>query len=174
MNTRELTSVLPRILTELTLGSPDPAAGTVALNRGDEGLLKSLDKVSSGTASVTRDGSGSIASHTEHLRYGFSLLNRWASGADKPWAGADWTLAWKKPVVTDDEWRTLRGDLGREVRAYIDHLRTPRDVDETELAWIIGSIAHVAYHVGAIRQLDRATRGPTAEDEPRYESVRSS
>jgi hypothetical protein len=28
-----------------------------------------------------------------------------------------------------------------------------------------GSVAHVAYHLGAIRQIDRATRGPTAEDE---------
>jgi hypothetical protein len=27
----------------------------------------------------------------------------------------------------------------------------------------------LAYHLGAIRQIDRATRGPTAEDEQRVE-----
>lgn len=27
----------------------------------------------------------------------------------------------------------------------------------------IGSIAHLAYHLGAIRQIDRGTRGPSAE-----------
>ncbi len=41
----------------------------------------------------------------------------------------------------------------------------PRDVQPRELAWIAGSVAHLAYHLGAIRQIDRAARGPTAEDE---------
>jgi len=31
--------------------------------------------------------------------------------------------------------------------------------------WMAGSVVHLAYHLGAIRQIDRATRGPTAEDE---------
>jgi hypothetical protein len=38
----------------------------------------------------------------------------------------------------------------------------PRDVGEIELNGIIGSIAHLAYHLGAIRQIDRAARGPSA------------
>jgi hypothetical protein len=33
------------------------------------------------------------------------------------------------------------------------------------MKWVAGSVAHLAYHLGAIRQIDRATRGPTAEDE---------
>jgi len=28
-----------------------------------------------------------------------------------------------------------------------------------------GSVAHLAYHLGAIRRIDRAARGPTAEAE---------
>jgi hypothetical protein len=50
-------------------------------------------------------------------------------------------------------------------------MRTPREVDTIELGWLIGSIAHLAYHLGAIRQIDRDARGPTAEDERRVEQA---
>ena len=33
---------------------------------------------------------------------------------------------------------------------------------EAERTGAIASAAHLAYHLGAIRQIDRATRGPTA------------
>ena len=165
MNTRELADVLARIMSEFVLGSPDPSVGTVALNRGDEGLLKSLDKLSAEQASSTHAGGGSIAAHTEHLRYGFALLNRWAAGEEKPWTSADWTLAWRRNGVTDDEWRKLRSDLNNEAVAWINALGTPRELDDAELGWMIGSIAHLGYHLGAIRQIDRGARGPTAEDE---------
>jgi hypothetical protein len=171
MNTRDIAEVLARIASEFALGSHDPSAGTVALNRGDEGLLKSLDKVSASAASSTHAGGGSIAAHTDHLRYGFSILNRWMAGEEKPWTGADWTVSWRKNQVTDGEWRALRSDLKREATAWIEGIRTPRDVDATELGWLIGSIAHLGYHLGAIRQIDRGTRGPTAEDERRAEQT---
>ena len=165
MNTRDIADVLARIASEFSLGSPDPSVGTVALNRGDEGLLKSLDKVSAAGASSTHAGGASIAAHADHLRYGLAILNRWMAGEVKPWTGADWTLSWRKNAVTEAEWVSLRSKLGREAAAWIDGIRTPRDVDAVELGWLIGSIAHLGYHLGAIRQIDRAARGPTAEDE---------
>jgi hypothetical protein len=65
----------------------------------------------------------------------------------------------------------LREDLRRETQAWIEALRVPREVSDVQLGWITGSVAHLAYHVGAIRQIDRAARGPTAEDEWRYETA---
>ena len=171
MNTREIADVLAKIAAEFALGSPDPSAGTVALNRGDEGLLKSLDKVTAAGASSTHAGGASIAAHTDHLRYGFSILNRWMAGEVKPWTGADWTVSWRTNHVTDAEWAALRSHLRREAIAWIEGIRTPREVDAIELGWLIGSIAHLGYHVGAIRQIDRAARGPTAEDERRAEEA---
>jgi len=137
------------------------------LNRGDEGLLKSLDKLSAAAASTTNGGGASIAAHADHLRYGMALLNRWAAGETAPWKDADWTASWKNPVVSDAEWQTLRDDLRREARAWVEALRTARDVNDAELGWVTGSVAHLAYHVGAIRQIDRAARGPSAEEERR-------
>jgi hypothetical protein len=170
MNTRDLTSVLPTLLSELVNGSPDPDVGTYMLNRGDEGLLKSLDRLSASAASMTSGGAASIAAHVDHLRFGLSLLNRWAAGEPAPWKGADWTMSWRKPVVSDAEWRALRDDLRRESLAWIEALRTPRDLNDAELGWVTGSVAHLAYHVGAIRQIDRAARGPSAEEEQRRRS----
>jgi hypothetical protein len=161
----DMTSVLPALFAELVNGSPDPSVGTFMLNRGDRGLLHALDQISAQTASATPTGGATIAAHTDHLRYGFELLNRWAGGEPSPWKTADWTVSWRKQVVTDDEWRRLRADLRREADTWHRHLGTLTGLNDTAAKWVAGSVAHLAYHLGAIRQIDRATRGPTAEDE---------
>src|SRR5262245_58882358 len=166
MNTRDLTDVLPTLLSELVYGSTDPSVSTSILNRGDAGMLRSLDKLSASAASSAISG-GSIAAHVDHLRYGFSRLNQWLAGEGAPWASADWTMSWRKSSVSDSEWRALRDELRREADIWRDALRTPRNLNDLEARWIIGSIAHLAYHLGAIRQIDRSTRGPTAEEEVR-------
>ena len=165
MNTQELTGILPHLFGELVHGSPDPSVGTYMLNRGDAGLLTSLEKISAEAASSTANGGGSIAMHTDHIRYGLALLNRWAAGADKPWKGADWTASWRIMKVSDEEWRVLRDDLRREADAWRDALAKPRELYDSEAKWFVCSVAHLAYHLGAIRQIDRVTRGPTAEEE---------
>lgn len=162
--------VVPTLFRELIEGSPDPQARTYIVNRGDPGLLASLDRLSARAASATSDSGASIAAHADHLRYGLSILNRWASGNPVPRGETDWTASWKKSTVSEIEWQTVREDLRREAAAWIEALRAPREVSEVEAGWIAGSVAHVAYHLGAIRQIHRASRGPTAEDEARAEA----
>jgi hypothetical protein len=87
------------------------------------------------------------------------LLNRWSAG-EKPFTDADWSASWKKTTVSEDEWRTLRADLRVEADRWLNVLRTPREVQQIELSGMIGSIAHLAYHLGAIRQINHALRGP--------------
>jgi hypothetical protein len=103
----------------------------------------------------------------DHLRYGLSLLNRWAGGSPPPWPDMDWTVSWRKNVVSETEWRALRDELRREAVAWAGVLGASREVSDIEAGWIAGSVAHFAYHMGAIRQIDRTTRGPSAEDEAR-------
>lgn len=159
-------SVLPTLLAELVHGSPDPAARTYMLNQGDQGLLAALEQLSAAEASATPPGGGaSIAAHVDHLRYGLAVLNRWAQGALPPPSELDWTASWKRGPVREAEWQALRVQLRQEAEAWLAVLRTPREVSEREAGWMVGSVAHLAYHLGAIRQIDRGTRGPTAEDE---------
>src|SRR5919206_4579473 len=141
MSTGYLTTVLPTLMHELVHGSPDPSARTYMLNRGDAGLLASLDRLSAAAASATHGGGPSIAAHVEHLRYGLSVLNRWAAGAPAPWQDADWAASWRKSVVSDAEWRALREALRREASAWAEALRTPRELGEVEAGWVAGSVA---------------------------------
>ena len=170
MSANTIAMALQAILQELVQGSPDPKARTYVLNQGDRGLLESLDRLSAAEASATHGSGASIAAHVDHLRYGLSLLNRWADGVSPPWPEMDWTASWRRTVVSESEWRTLRDELRREATRWAEALGTPREVSDVEAGWMAGSVAHLAYHLGAIRQIDRATRGPTAEDEARARS----
>jgi hypothetical protein len=157
MDTRDLTHTLGTLLGELVDGPPGAAA--YMLNRGDPGLLRSLDTLTAADASAIVPGGASIAAHVDHLRYGLSLMNRWSAG-ENPFDAADWSASWRKTSVSDREWQELRTELGNEAHRWLDALRRPVEVSAIELNGIVASIAHVAYHLGAIRQMNRAARGP--------------
>jgi len=159
MNTTEIASSLKTLFVELVEGASENSA--YMLNQGDAGLLRSLDTLDAAAASRVTTSGSSIAAHVDHVRYGLWLLNRWAAGED-PWGDADWTASWRKTSVSEIEWKQLRAALRDEARRWTNALATPRDVSELELNGMIGSIAHLAYHLGAIRQIDRAARGPSA------------
>jgi hypothetical protein len=157
MRTDDLTRILDNLFGELMHGVS--GAGGFMLNVGDRGLLRSLERVTAADASaLTRTGS-SIAAHVHHVTYGLSLMNRWSRG-ENPFADADWAASWKKTSVTESEWEALRIQLRDEGAKWLTVLRTPREVQDLELSGMIGSIAHLAYHVGAIRQINSSARGP--------------
>jgi hypothetical protein len=157
MNTETIAGVLATLFGELTNGAQ--AAGGYMLNGGDEGLLRSLDRLTGADASALTPTGSSIAAHADHVRYGLSLMNRWSKG-ENPFGAADWGSSWRKTTVSDEGWSQLRAELGVEAASWLAALRTPRQVDETELAGMIGSIAHLAYHLGSIRQINQRARGP--------------
>jgi hypothetical protein len=87
-------------------------------------------------------------------------MNRWATEGGNPFADAKWDEAWKTTCVDASEWQEIRGGLREEAEHWMQALGSPRDVSEVELAGMIASIAHLAYHLGAIRQIDKDLRGP--------------
>lgn len=159
MNTRDLSSTLTWLYSELVAGANNPG-GAFVLNTGDVGLLRSLEKLSATDASRSSLGGATIAAHALHLAYGLSLMNRWAAEGGNPFADAKWDAAWKTSVVDETEWSAIRRELTEETNRWLHHLGEPRDVSIVELNGMVGSIAHLAYHLGAIRQIDRNTRGP--------------
>jgi hypothetical protein len=159
MLTADTTRILARLFSELVDGANDPG-GAFMLNSGDVGLLRSLDMLSAGAASRATDGGATIAAHAQHVRYGLSLMNRWASEGGNPFADARWEEPWTIGEVDAIEWQEIRSGLRDEARRWMHGLGSPRDVNDAELAGMIASIAHVAYHLGAIRQIDKNLRGP--------------
>jgi hypothetical protein len=148
------------------VGGAGAEAGFV-LNPADPGLLASLDRLTARAAShVPGSGGASIAAHVDHLRYGLSLLNRWHGGED-PFADADYSQSWTRLTVTEDEWAARRRALRDEAAAWREALATPREgLSAVEAAGMVASAAHLAYHLGAIRQIDRRLSGPRDEREP--------
>jgi hypothetical protein len=162
MLTAELSRALDTIFGELVNGVPKGPC--FVLNPGDRGMLASLDRLDAEAASATPTGSASIAAHVDHVRYGLSLLNRWAVEGGNPFDGADYTQSWKITRVDAGEWAAIRSGLRAEVEAWQRVLATPRDANDIELAGVVASVVHLAYHVGAIRQLNAVLRGPSAEE----------
>ena len=158
MLTAETSQALARLFSELTLGTSPH--GAYVLNRGDVGLIGSLEKLSAADASTSVHGGATIAAHARHVQYGLSLFNRWASGGGNPFADATWDAAWRTTTVDEPTWREIQNGLREECARWLDVLQGPRDVDEIALTGMIASVVHLSYHLGAIRQIGTATRGP--------------
>ena len=160
MRTTEASPALSRLFSELVDGA---AAGGEAfiLNSGDAGLLRSLDKLTAAAASRSANGGATIAAHAQHVRYGLSLMNRWAAEGGNPFADAKWDEAWKTSAVDDAAWTEIRAGLRDETHRWLKALGGVRDVADVEFTGMIASVAHLAYHLGAIRQISKDTRGPT-------------
>jgi hypothetical protein len=159
VSTAAMAPMLARLFSELVDGARTPG-GAYILNSGDIGLLASLDTLSPADASRSSLGGASIAAHARHVAYGLSLMNEWAERGGNPFADATWDEAWKTTSVDAAAWSAIREDLAAQVRRWHRALATPRQGSEVEVTGMIGSVAHLAYHLGAIRQIDKRARGP--------------
>jgi hypothetical protein len=159
MEIPEIHASLRRLFSELVDGPSGSEA--FILNSGDAGLMRSLDKVTATDASRSVNGGATIAAHAQHVRYGLSLMNQWAREGGNPFADATWDEAWKISDVDAARWEEIRNGLRHEAQRWLEALGTPRDLSKVELTGMISSIAHLAYHLGAIRQINKDARGPT-------------
>ena len=159
MRTDDTARSLAHLFSELVDGVTSSQGGFV-LNQGDIGLTKSLDHLSAEDASRSTNDGATIAAHAQHVRYGLSLMNEWAAHGGNPFANAKWDEAWKIKAVGDDQWKEIRKGLADEAHRWKEVLKTPREATGIEFTGLISSIAHLAYHLGAIRQIHKHTRGP--------------
>jgi hypothetical protein len=159
MYTTETSRALSRLFSELVDGTTGRGNAFI-LNTGDVGLLRSLDKLSAADASTSVNQGATIAAHAQHVRYGLSLMNRWAREGGNPFADAKWDEAWKMSAVDGPTWDEIRAGLRHETQRWLEMLQSPRERADIELTGVISSVAHLAYHLGAIRQISRSVRGP--------------
>jgi hypothetical protein len=159
MHTADVGPVLGILFSELVNGAKK-GGGAFILNSGDDGLLRSLDKLNAAAASRSVNDGATIAAHAQHERYGLSLMNRWATEGGNPFADAKWDEAWKTKAVDAAQWDEIRNGLRHETERWLQALKSPREASAVELSGMIGSVAHLAYHLGAIRQIDKSARGP--------------
>ena len=159
MQTQEVGPSLVRLFSELVDGAP-AGGDAFMLNSGDPGLLRSLETLSAAEASQSTAGGATIAAHTQHVRYGLLLMNQWAAEGGNPFANAKWDEAWRLSTVDAAAWDEIRSGLRAEAHGWLEALNAPREPGPVELTGMISSVAHLAYHLGAIRQINKSLRGP--------------
>lgn len=158
MRTDDTARSLAHLFSELVDGVTSRSG--FVLNTGDSGLIRSLDHLSAADASRSTNDGATIAAHAQHVRFGLSLMNEWAAKGGNPFTSAKWDEAWKMTAVADDQWKEIRNGLGSEAHRWTEVLKTPRDANGVEFTGLVSSIVHLAYHLGAMRQINKDTRGP--------------
>lgn len=145
-----LTSSVQKLLVESFRGEE----GGETWYLDDEGLLATARSASAERASRGAvEGGATIAGHVEHVRWFVALLNAFARG-ERP--AVDWTESWSVRVVDDEAWRELLAALEREFEELHAHLGRGIDPEDAQrLMPVLATVVHVAYHVGAVRQLLR-------------------
>src|SRR5262245_22521715 len=120
----------------------------------DAGLLGTLFKLSAADASRPEGGS-SIAAHAHHVAFGLAASAAWIRG-DR--SRRDWAESWRVRTVDDAAWTALQ----RQLRDGYQELRQAIEANASggpeAVGGAVGAIAHVAYHLGAIRQKAAAVR----------------
>ena len=116
-----------------------------------DGLNPTLAQIDAATASTLPAlGRSSIAAHMEHLRYVINVVSAWVK-LEKP--QPDWSLAWKTSSVDSAQWEVLKTALQTECEALKVLIAASTEWDPKLLNLLMSNTSHVAYHVGAIRQI---------------------
>jgi hypothetical protein len=115
---------------------------------GNSGVFATLDTLTSEQALDPTPLGLSVAAHAQHLAYYLEVQLRWFSGDEGPY---DWKGSFE-PSAGPAGWRETRDRLRRAYEAIVSFGRGVTEWDENSEAVLTLSLAHSAYHLGAIRQ----------------------
>jgi hypothetical protein len=73
----------------------------------------------------------------------------WIAGDRTP---RDWSASWRVATVDDETWPLLLERLRHEYRNLRAAIEEGAGTEEGALGEAVGAIAHVAYHLGSVRQ----------------------
>jgi len=126
-----------------------PGEGTQYLDHAS-GIRATLSPLSADEASASRGEHPGIAGHARHMAFHLRVSAEWIEGVR---IQRDWVGSFRPFRVTSDEWIALQQELEAARVALMRVLRElpPDRFHEAEAG--LGAIAHLAYHLGAIRQL---------------------
>ena len=119
---------------------------------GKEGIFEALESTSAERASrKPTPNCASIAAHVYHIRYALRGCNAYIGG---PAVEGDWESSWAKQVVDDAEWQGLKADVRYEYEFFLRWLEPNTEwSDSGVVLGVLAQLPHMAYHLGAIRQL---------------------
>ena len=116
----------------------------------NSGIRSTLNALTAEQASRRIDGHPSIAAHARHMLFHLRVTSEWILGDH---SRRDWAASFEPQSVSEEEWARMKQDLEasrQELVRVLESLTPARFVEEGAA---LGPIAHLAYHLGAIRQL---------------------
>jgi len=112
------------------------------------GLFGTLEQLPAATASRVT-GQTSIAAHVHHLIFSLEVSAAAIQGDRAP---RDWQESWAIKQVEENEWQHLRAKLRLAYEATSKIMSMQALAGPEALGEALGVLAHVAYHLGAIKQ----------------------
>jgi hypothetical protein len=126
-----------------------PDQGTIYLDH-TSGIRNTLSPLTAEQASRRLDGHPSIAAHARHMNFHLRTIGEWMEGDRSP---RDWPGSFEPQTVTAEEWAKIQRDLEASRARLLRVLGTLPPEQFIEVGAGIGAVVHLAYHLGAIRQL---------------------
>ncbi|HKQ57820.1 MAG TPA: DinB family protein [Candidatus Eisenbacteria bacterium] len=125
-----------------------PGEGTEYLDHAS-GIRATLAPLSARQASQRFDGHPSIAAHARHMAFHLRVTAEWVQGVREK---RDWLGSFEPQTVDEREWKAIQTDLESARAEFLAAMESlgPKLAEEGAG---LGAIAHLAYHLGAIRQL---------------------
>jgi hypothetical protein len=124
--------------------------GTNTDGTGNKGLLATLERLSSTQASNSTPLGQGIAAHTAHTAYHMEVTVRYVNGDRGPF---DWPGSFSPSTVDEAEWAKQRARIKAAYESVLNLAKTTPNWDEDSAGGLAATLAHVCYHLGAIRQL---------------------
>ena len=122
--------------------------GTQYLDRTG-GLIPTLSRLTAEQASVRPGTHPSIASHVRHMIFHLRVSHEWVMGDH---SRRDWKGSFEPQAVTTGEWAQLLEELESTRQDFLRVMKALPPATFASEGAGMGSIAHLAYHLGAIRQ----------------------
>jgi hypothetical protein len=117
-------------------------------NHPDAGLAATLARLDAQKASRVIGGT-TIAAHVHHVVFAAEGSAAWIRGNRSK---LDWKQSWSVSEVDSVQWAEMLTRLHSSYAKLHDAIRESALVNTEAMAEALGAVAHVAYHLGAVRQ----------------------
>ena len=117
----------------------------------DAGYFGLIEKVQVIDANRSIGGS-SIAAQVNHVIFSMEASITFIKGDVHSPTLDQWQQSWQVPELTEVTWKQMQVKLRETYHQLQDHIRSHATSRPETMGMAIGTIAHAAYHLGAIKQ----------------------
>jgi len=142
--------VIRQLLSILREGFEGPSESWSYFTDNDRnaGLFGTLAKLSAENVSFPVRGT-TIAAHVHHVIFGLDASSAWIRGERSP---LHWQESWRISEVDDAAWAEMLEQLSNSYKNLKQAIQSNDSFSEETMGGAIGAVAHIAYHLGAIKQ----------------------